>query len=117
MRSTPIPLSRASSFNIYWAVLEGPKAGDYSQGFEVLDSYLQKLGSLKIPRRLMVVIDDRAFSNYDATRMDAIKIDSARVSCSRPPTTDGYVTGEGSGGSGAGRANLGEAHYGPADRS
>ena len=95
------PTVKGIKLNIYWAVLEGPKAGDYSQGFEVIDSYLEKLGSLKIPRRLMVVIDDRAFSKYDSTRMDAIRSILPEYLFT-PAYNGGYVTGEGSGNLGLG---------------
>ena len=67
------PEIKGIKIHIYWAVLEGPAAGDYSRGFEVLDAYRQKLGSLKVPKRLMLVINERAFGAYDGAPMDTIR--------------------------------------------
>lgn len=44
-----------------WAELEGPKAGDYSGGFALIDSLLGKLGSMKTPKRLIISIQERTF--------------------------------------------------------
>jgi hypothetical protein len=50
---------------IWWANLEGPTKGDYSQGFKLLDTYLNKLRSLKYPKRLIMHLTERAFA-FDA---------------------------------------------------
>jgi hypothetical protein len=92
------PAVKGIKLQIYWAALEGPKAGDYSQGFEVLDAYLEKLGSLKNPRRLMLVISERSFGTYNETRMDAIKAILPEYIVTAPEY--GYAFGDGSGGLG-----------------
>ena len=109
------PTIKGIKLTIYWAALEGPKAGDYSRGYEMLDAYLQKLSSLKIPRRLMVVIDERAFSTYNETRMDAIKAILPEYIVTSPEY--GCVYGDGPGQLGLAREDLGEAHHGSPDRS
>ncbi len=93
------PEVKGIKVQVYWAVLEGPTAGDYSQGFEVIDSYLQKLGSLKTPRRLMLVINERAFGKYGPERIDAIR-SILPAYLLTPEYNGGYVTGDGSGGLG-----------------
>jgi len=46
---------------INWASLEGSTAGDYSNGFAVVDAYLAKLASLKVPKRLLLGVTERSF--------------------------------------------------------
>jgi len=90
-----VPAVKGINIHIYWAVLEGPTAGDYASGFEVIDSYLQELESLKTPRRLMLVINERLFGEYDPSRIDSILPAYLFTSA----YNGGYVTGaDGSGG-------------------
>lgn len=51
---------------VNWASLEGPTQGDYSQGFALIDSYLAKLGSLKVPKHLMLGVNERSFGTPPA---------------------------------------------------
>jgi hypothetical protein len=44
-----------------WATLEGPTPGDYSNGFATVDAYLAKFASLKVPKRLMIGVNERTF--------------------------------------------------------
>ncbi len=44
-----------------WASLEGSTPGDYSNGFALVDSYLAKLASLKVPKRLILGVNERSF--------------------------------------------------------
>lgn len=46
---------------INWASLEGSTPGDYSAGFALVDAYLAKLASLKVPKRLMLGVSERSF--------------------------------------------------------
>jgi len=46
----------------YWGDLEGDTPGDYSKGFEMIDAYLAKLGSLPIPKRLILEVQERLFA-------------------------------------------------------
>jgi hypothetical protein len=49
-----------------WALLEGSTPGDYSNGFALIDSFLAKLGSLKVPKRLMFGVGERSFGTPPA---------------------------------------------------
>jgi hypothetical protein len=55
---------------INWASLEGNTAGDYSQGFALIDTYLAKLASLKVPKRLILGVNERSFGNPLAAGTD-----------------------------------------------
>jgi len=46
---------------VNWAALEGSTPGDYSQGFALVDAYLAKLGSLKVPKHLILGVNERSF--------------------------------------------------------
>jgi hypothetical protein len=46
---------------INWASLEGDTPGDYSKGFATVDAFLAKLASLKVPKRLILGVNERAF--------------------------------------------------------
>jgi hypothetical protein len=46
---------------INWSSLEGDTQGDYSAGFAAIDAYLAKLGSLKVPKRLLLGLNERSF--------------------------------------------------------
>ena len=46
---------------INWAYLEGSTPGDYSNGFALVDGYLAKLASLKVPKRLILGVTERSF--------------------------------------------------------
>jgi hypothetical protein len=46
---------------INWESLEGSTPGDYSNGFAVVDAFLAKLGSLKVPKRLILGLNERSF--------------------------------------------------------
>jgi hypothetical protein len=49
-----------------WATLEGSKPGDYSAGFATIDAFLAKLGSLKVPKRLILGVGERSFGTPPA---------------------------------------------------
>jgi hypothetical protein len=49
-----------------WSALEGPTAGDYSNGFAAIDAVLARLGSLKVPKRLILGVVDRSFGKPPA---------------------------------------------------
>ncbi len=51
---------------INWASLEGDTPGDYSKGFATVDAFLAKLASLKVPKRLMLGVSERAFGTPPA---------------------------------------------------
>lgn len=46
---------------INWGSLEGSTPGDYSSGFALVDAYLAKLASLKVPKRLILGVNERSF--------------------------------------------------------
>lgn len=46
---------------VNWKNLEGATAGDYSNGFAMVDAFLAKLGSLKVPKRLILGVNERSF--------------------------------------------------------
>lgn len=50
-----------------WALLEGATPGDYSQGFARVDAYLAKLASLKVPKRLILGVNERNFGTAPAS--------------------------------------------------
>jgi hypothetical protein len=50
---------------VKWIVLEGPAAGDYSRGFALFDSIVQKARSCN--KRVMVQIAERIFGGWDTT--------------------------------------------------
>jgi hypothetical protein len=51
---------------VNWASLEGDTPGDYSPGFALVDGYLAKLASLKVPKRLMLGVAERSFGTAKA---------------------------------------------------
>lgn len=51
---------------INWASLEGSTPGDYSNGFAIVDAYLAKLASLKVPKRLILGVNERKFGTPPA---------------------------------------------------
>jgi len=55
---------------VNWSSLEGATAGDYSAGFALVDAYLAKLGSLKVPKRLMLAVGERSFGTPAAAGTD-----------------------------------------------
>jgi hypothetical protein len=44
-----------------WSALEGSTPGDYSNGFKLVDAFLAKLGSLKVPKRLILGVVERSY--------------------------------------------------------
>jgi len=56
-----------------WQDLEGDTPGDYSQGFAMIDAYLAKLGSLKVPKRLMLGVAERSFGKPPPAGTDCAK--------------------------------------------
>jgi hypothetical protein len=46
-----------------WALLEGSTPGDYSSGFALVDTFLAKLASLKVPKRLILGVAERSFGS------------------------------------------------------
>jgi len=55
---------------VNWSSLEGATAGDYSNGFALIDAFLAKLGSLKVPKRLMLGVNERSFGTPPAAGTD-----------------------------------------------
>jgi hypothetical protein len=51
---------------VNWAALEGSTPGDYSKGFALIDAYLAKLASLKVPKRLILGVNERSFGKPPA---------------------------------------------------
>lgn len=51
---------------INWSSLEGSTPGDYSSGFALVDAFLAKLASLKVPKRLMLGVNERSFGTPPA---------------------------------------------------
>jgi hypothetical protein len=52
--------------DVNWASLEGSTPGDYSNGFALVDAYLAKLASLKVPKRLILGVGERSFGTPPA---------------------------------------------------
>jgi hypothetical protein len=74
---------------INWAALEGPTAGDYSQGFALVDSYLAKLGSLQVPKRLILGVNERSFGNPPAAGTDCADAAAGLLPAYLASTADG----------------------------
>lgn len=56
------PSIQGIQLHVVWGLLEGPKAGDYSQGFALVDEYLSRLKAVN--KRLMLVVHERLFGAY-----------------------------------------------------
>jgi hypothetical protein len=48
--------------SLWWDCLEGDTQGDYSAGFAYVDAYLKKLASLKVPKRLMLQMQEKEYT-------------------------------------------------------